>query len=325
LEAAINKDEVAAYEQKKKLVESDGKRLPADELVRPRIPIEACLQSFVASEKLDPFYSSGTKKVGTASKFTRLSTFPDYLVIQLKKFTIGDDWTPKKLDVTVDMPFDLDLSLLRGHGLQPGEKELPDEVSKPKEPTIDEDVVAQLVEMGFQANASRRAVITTGNAGSEAAMEWIMQHLDDPSLNDPLEIGNSSKPFIADPEALENVMCMGFTKEQAIKALQSTDNNIERAIDWIFSHPDEINSISSSPNSNERTCQSPPAAPNVSDGAGKYQLVGFVSHMGSSSMVGHYVCHILKGDQWVIFNDHKVAVSENLPKDLGYLYFYKRV
>ncbi|CAG7723166.1 unnamed protein product [Allacma fusca] len=297
LEAAINKDEVAAYELKKAQVESEGKRLPADELIRPKIPIEACLQSFIASEKLDPFYSSATKRIGTASKFTRLSTLPDYLVIQLKKFTIGEDWTPKKLDVTVDMPFDLDLSVLRGHGLQPGEKELPDEVSKAKEPTVDEEVVAQLVEMGFQTNASRRAVITTGNTGSEAAMEWIMQHLDDPTLNDPLEIDKSSKPFIADPDALANVMSMGFTKEQAVKALQSTDNNIERAIDWIFSHPDEINSISSPSNGNEGPSQTSPAPPNVTDGGGKYQLVGFVSHMGSSSMVGHYVCHILKGDQ----------------------------
>ena len=28
---------------------------------------------------------------------TRLATFPDYLMVQLKKFTIGDDWVPRKL------------------------------------------------------------------------------------------------------------------------------------------------------------------------------------------------------------------------------------
>jgi ubiquitin carboxyl-terminal hydrolase 5/13 len=56
----------------------------------------------------------------------------------------------------------------------------------------------------------------------------------------------------------------------------------------------------------------------------EYKLLGFVSHMGTSTMVGHYVCHILKDGKWAIFNDSKVAESENLPKDLGYLYFYKR-
>jgi hypothetical protein len=33
--------------------------------------------------------------------------------------------------------------------------------------------------------------------------------------------------------------------------------------------------------------------------------------MGTSTMAGHYVCHILKEDRWVIFNDSKVAYSEN--------------
>ena len=28
---------------------------------------------------------------------TKFSSFPDYLMVQLKKFTIGDDWVPRKL------------------------------------------------------------------------------------------------------------------------------------------------------------------------------------------------------------------------------------
>lgn len=39
------------------------------------------------------------------------------------------------------------------------------------------------------------------------------------------------------------IMGMGFTREQAIKALKATDNNIERAADWIFSHADELDSM----------------------------------------------------------------------------------
>ena len=30
---------------------------------------------------------------------------------------------------------------------------------------------------------------------------------------------------------------MSFTRELAINALKMTDNNIERAVDWIFAHP----------------------------------------------------------------------------------------
>ena len=57
----------------------------------------------------------------------------------------------------------------------------------------------------------------------------------------------------------------------------------------------------------------------------EYRLKAFISHMGSSTAVGHYVCHILKEGKWVIYNDEKVAMSENPPKDLGYVYMYERM
>jgi ubiquitin carboxyl-terminal hydrolase 5/13 len=47
--------------------------------------------------------------------------------------------------------------------------------------------------------------------------------------------------------------------------------------------------------------------------------------MGTSTQCGHYVCHILKDGRWTIFNDENVALSENPPKDLAYIYFYQRV
>lgn len=43
-----------------------------------------------------------------------------------------------------------------------------------------------------------------------------------------------------DEAALEMVMSMGFTQEQATKALKATNNNLERAADWIFSHQAEL-------------------------------------------------------------------------------------
>jgi ubiquitin carboxyl-terminal hydrolase 5/13 len=46
--------------------------------------------------------------------------------------------------------------------------------------------------------------------------------------------------------------------------------------------------------------------------------------MGSNTACGHYVCHIKKEGRWAIFNDEKVALSEKPPRDLGYLYLFKR-
>ena len=61
------------------------------------------------------------------------------------------------------------------------------------------------------------------------------------------------------------------------------------------------------------------------DGPGKYELAGIISHMGANTACGHYVCHIRGPDgRWALFNDEKVAASEQPPFDLGYLYLYRR-
>jgi len=132
-------------------------------------------------------------------------------------------------------------------------------------PSVDEQVVAQLTEMGFHANAARRAVVESGNSGSEAATNWIMQHMDDANLNDPLDVPNGSDTaFIPNEEAVQSIEGMGFTSVQAKKALKATDNNVERAVDWIFSHMDELND----PDPVQPADVVQPQAPNCTDGAG---------------------------------------------------------
>lgn len=123
------------------------------------------------------------------------------------------------------------------------------------------------------------------------------------------------------------IVSMGFSISQATKALKATNNNTERAADYIFSHQDELDMEDIQESESASSSSSPAGAPtkNCRDGNGKYRLKAFISHMGSSSQVGHYVCHILKDNQWIIFNDNKVALSQNPPKDLGYLYLYERV
>lgn len=45
---------------------------------------------------------------------------------------------------------------------------------------IDEGHVMQLVDMGFPLEACKKAVYNTRNNGIEVAMNWIMEHMDDP-------------------------------------------------------------------------------------------------------------------------------------------------
>lgn len=39
---------------------------------------------------------------------------------------------------------------------------------------------------------------------------------------------------------------------------------------------------------------------------------------------GHYVAHLKRQGRWVIYNDEKVAESAAPPRDLGYMYLFKR-
>jgi len=286
------------------------------------IPFSECINAFLEPEFVDDFYSSAIQGKTTALKTTRLSTFPDFLMVQLKKYTVGDDWVPRKLDVSIQAPDELDLSKLRGRGLQPGEEELPAGDSPPEPPVeINEEIVAQLVEMGFAVNGCRRAVHFTKNTGVEAAMNWVMEHMTDTDFDSPFDPSPKKGSFEPNPEGLAMVMSMGFTVDQATKALKATNNSVERAVDWIFSHADELDQPMETDDPVEGSAAS--TAAKFRDGQEKYKLVAFISHMGTSTSVGHYVCHILKEGRWVIFNDEKVALSENPPKDLAYLYLYQ--
>ena len=246
MEAAVNLDQVEAYRAKKEEAEAKGERLSGDEIVRAKIPIEAVLKAFLQEEIVDDFYSSAIKSKTTAKKTVRLATFPDYLLIQLLKFRVDESWQPVKLDVEVEMPENLDLSSLRGRGQQPHEVTLPEEDAASADDggnwVIDEATVTQLMDMGFGREGCMRAVHNTGNSGVEAAMAWVMDHMGDPDFNDPFTPpgGGKAKKKVctAGEEVIAMVMSMGFTKDQAEAGLRNTDNNVERAIEWIFSHPD---------------------------------------------------------------------------------------
>lgn len=84
LDLATNKDAVAEFETIKKEVEAAGQKVPPEQVVRPKIPLLKCLDTFVADEYLDGFKSPVTGQLNGAVQRLRFKTFPDYLIVQAK-------------------------------------------------------------------------------------------------------------------------------------------------------------------------------------------------------------------------------------------------
>jgi ubiquitin carboxyl-terminal hydrolase 5/13 len=121
-------------------------------------------------------------------------------------------------------------------------------------------------------------------------------------------------------------MSMGFSRSHAVSALVSTNNNVEAAVEWALSTPEDTANLDPVGETvPESDVAEPNDTPSFHDGPGKYRLKAFISHIGNHPSSGHYVAHIRKQDRWVIFNDETVALSEHPPKDLAYLYLYERL
>ncbi|KAJ0936246.1 putative ubiquitinyl hydrolase 1 [Helianthus annuus] len=313
LEKATNKKELEEFHKLKAQKEAEGKDISSDEIVRPRVPLSDCLDSFSHPEEVQGFYSTALKARTTAIKTAGLTSFPDYLVLHMRKFVMETGWVPKKLDVYIDVDDVIDISHMRSKGLQPGEELLPEDGGEEESTKLlpNEDIVSQLASMGFNHLHCQKAAINTSNAGVEEAMNWLLSHMDDPDIDAPIRKEAKNE---VDPSKVATLVSFGFDEEIARKALKASGGDIEKATDWIFNPSAAADAATSS--SVDAT---------LSDGDGKYRLIGLVSHMGTSTQCGHYVAHVYKEGRWVIFNDNKVGVSKNPPKDMAYLYFYERI
>ena len=100
----------------------------------------------------------------------------------------------------------------------------------------------------------------------------------------------------------------------------------QRVGDWLFSHIDDLDGAVAAAMSSRAPVPSQGGKKQLLDGRGRYRLVGFISHMGSNTSCGHYVCHLRRSADgpWIIYNDDKVAISEHPPRGLAYVYLFAR-
>jgi ubiquitin carboxyl-terminal hydrolase 5/13 len=333
-EEAVNRAEWAEYEAAK---ERDGDKceLPP---VRLLVPFKACLDVWAAESVVSDLVSGATGKAEPHSRTVRFASFPTYLKLQMRRYTVTEAWTPRKITASVPVPEELDLSSLRSTGLREGEVQMPEAegvrsspAAAEAAPAPDAALVEQLMDFGMGSrNACERAALAVSNASVEAAANWLMEHMGDADIDLPVATTSSSSSSSSsgggdatgvDAAALEMIMAMGFDQPKASLALRNNGNDAERAAGWLFENMDHLDDLVAV----AAAAPAPVAAEWASkDGAGVYDLFAVVSHMGISTGSGHYVAHAKKNGVWCIFNDRKVAVSERPPLDVGYLYFFRR-
>ncbi|PNY27978.1 Ubiquitin carboxyl-terminal hydrolase 14 [Tolypocladium capitatum] len=296
------------------------------------VTLKECLDNFTHGETVELACSAcGNKGFNKRSLF---KTFPDVLAINAGKMTVVN-WVPIKVDVPVivpDEPFLLDSYLSKG--LQPSEEVLPDEPEAGAPAFVpDAAAAAQLEAMGFPRVRCEKALHATGNSDANAAMEWLFAHLEDADIDVPLDVGGPAGAGGgggADPEKVEMLGAMGFGAPQAKKALKETGGDVERAVEWLFSHPDDQGMFEDG-----AQASSEPAAPKEPAGSAalpaSFQLQSIVCHKGTSIHAGHYVAFIRKqlegqGAKWVLFNDEKVVEAYDVEevRKFAYIYFFKR-
>lgn len=209
------------------------------------VSLKECLDIFTAEELVELTCSACSNKGFT--KRSMFKTFPAVLAVNARRFELVN-WVPTKQDVPVivdDQSFSFDA--YKSSGLLDSEEVLPDDSDvggSSKKWAPNEAALSMLEAMGFPRVRCEKALHATGNEDAEAASNWLFAHMEDPDIDTPVDFnaGSGSRgnavPAAIDPQKIENLGAMGFSAPQARQALKETGGDMERAVDWLFSHPD---------------------------------------------------------------------------------------
>ncbi|KLJ11056.1 ubiquitin thiolesterase [Blastomyces silverae] len=324
-------------------IKQDNNRTTADEpQSSPDTPefetvtLRECLDIFTADERVELTCAACGSKAGFLKR-SRFKTFPRNLAINARRFSLVN-WVPTKLNIPVevdDKPFDM--SAYMSSGLQAGEELLPEDSStaQPVAFVPDQNALDQLLTMGFPEVRCKKALHATGNADVEAAMNWLIAHMEDPDIDVPVELttGNttSNDQSMDDPDKIAQLNEMGIDAAKARKALRETDGDVMRAVEWVFSHPDDTGTVEESPGDTATgSAREPPGSTEL---PAEFQLQSIICHKGASVHAGHYVAFVRKllpgseTPQWVLFNDEKVVEASDVEemKQFAYVYFFRRL
>jgi ubiquitin carboxyl-terminal hydrolase 5/13 len=89
-----------------------------------------------------------------------------------------------------------------------------------------------------------------------------------------------------DPEKIEMLAGMGFNAPQARQALKETNGDVERAVEWLFSHPDATGDFDESTGGDAEAVPKEKKLPGSEVLPANFQLQSIVCHKGSSIHAG---------------------------------------
>lgn len=314
------------------------------------ITLKECLDIFTGVENVELTCSSCGSKDGF-SKRTLFKTFPEVLAINARRIVVVN-WAPTKVNVPVivgDAPFNLDD--YKSSGKQDFEELLPEEASESKPSFVPNEESAQFLEgMGFPRNRCVKALHATGNTDANTAMEWLFAHMEDADIDDPMpeDLAIAAAEAQFSPESVEMLEGMGFDSAFARRGLKETGGDVERAVDWLFSHPEAQGEVESDTAVASESVSK--EIPGSSELPATFELHSIICHKGPSTHSGyvehfpnlirelnltfssHYVAFIRKITEdattpsWVLFNDEKVvkALDVEEMKKFAYVYFFQR-
>ncbi|KAJ1927856.1 ubiquitin C-terminal hydrolase Ubp14, partial [Linderina macrospora] len=209
------------------------KRVSADGTLET-VSLQECLEMLAGTETIDGYSCPECCRPTKAAKSTRFASFPRVLAVQARRFELVN-WVPQKLDIPLAVPLAaVDLEQYRARGIQPDEQPLPEDSAGQTaasalaaEPTVADEPsaedVAQLESMGFPRVRCIKALRKTANV--EAALNWIFEHMDDPTIDVPDEPQQPSQQqqLTVDPETVAMLTSMGFAADRVERALASAD------------------------------------------------------------------------------------------------------
>ncbi|KAK5735451.1 ubiquitin C-terminal hydrolase Ubp14 [Elasticomyces elasticus] len=318
------------------------------------VTLKHCLDLFTAPETVELTCSSCHSTAGF-SKQTLFKTFPTILAVNARRFEVSG-WVPTKRDVPVIVGDEgLDLEVYRSHGKREGEEELPEDdgvgggIGGGAGFVPNEEALGLLMGMGFPRVRCEKALKATGNevGGVEVAAGWLFEHMEDTDIDEPMQDegvgavggggsgGGGAAGVGVSEESIESLGNMGFGAPQARQALKETGGDMERAVDWLFSHPDAVGDFGDDTQPAASTTGTVPPAAELMDVEdtlpAKFGLKAIVCHKGSSIHAGHYVAFVRKEleggkEGWVLFNDEKVALGSDAEemRKFAYIYFFRR-